>query len=94
MYIFFVAGFYDKSQFVKDCELHELSLSWLKNHISLKHQHGEKVLGKKKGVGMKYALDKAGLKLDGTHHRGIDDAKNISQIFIKYFDIWDFSGNK
>jgi len=83
-------GFYDKSQFMKDCELHKVQTSWLKNHISLKHQHGKKIMGAQKGVGMGKALSAAGLNLRGTHHRGIDDARNIAQIFIKYFDIWDF----
>ena len=90
-YILCSWGFYDKSQFKKDCELHNISTSWLKNHISLKHQHGKKIMGIEKGVGMERALNKAGLKLHGIHHRGIDDAKNIAQIFVKYFDIWDFS---
>jgi len=83
-------GKYDKSQFERDCVRHNLDTIWLRNHISLKHQHGEKV-GGGKFVGMKAALKSAGLALQGTHHRGIDDARNIAQLFIKYFDIWDFS---
>jgi 3'-5' exoribonuclease 1 len=39
---------------------------------------------------MKNALELEGLKLDGTHHRGIDDARNIAKVFIKYFDKWTF----
>lgn len=31
-------------------------------------------------VGMPEALDLLGLKLEGTHHRGIDDASNIAKI--------------
>ena len=84
-------GFYDKAQLKKDCQLHRVDTNWLINHISLKHQHGKKVIGKEKGVGMQAALNKAGLKLEGIHHRGIDDAKNIAQIFIKYRDIWVYS---
>ena len=83
-------GFYDKSQFQKDCQLHRFETGWLKNHISLKHQHGAKVMNKKKGVGMIAALNKAGLKQSGVHHRGIDDAKNITQIFIRYKNIWEY----
>ncbi|MNV83539.1 hypothetical protein D3C71_1773530 [compost metagenome] len=41
-------------------------------------------------AGMSAALRKFGLKLEGTHHRGIDDAKNITKIFIKNFDNWKF----
>ncbi len=39
----------------------------------------------KKGVGMAKALEMCNLKLDGTHHRGIDDARNIAKVFVKIF---------
>ncbi|WP_255512454.1 hypothetical protein [Flagellimonas sp. S3867] len=35
---------------------------------------------------MRRALNREGLNLEGTHHRGIDDARNISKIFKAYFD--------
>ena len=87
-YILCSWGLYDKNQLKKDCELHNLETGWMDNHISLKHQHGNKVI-QRKPVGMERALKQAGLKLQGTHHRGIDDARNIAQIFIRYFDVWD-----
>jgi inhibitor of KinA sporulation pathway (predicted exonuclease) len=31
-----------------------------------------------------------GMTLAGTHHRGIDDARNITQLFLRYFDHWQF----
>ena len=34
---------------------------------------------------MKKALGKLNLPLEGTHHRGIDDAKNIAKIFRVIF---------
>ena len=34
------------------------------------------------------ALKLEGFKLDGTHHRAIDDAKNISKIFLTNLDKW------
>lgn len=80
-------GFYDKKQFIQDCKLHNLNKKWIeKKHISLKHQHGE-ILGVRP-MGMPKALKKAGIPLEGTHHRGIDDAKNISKIFLKYYGEW------
>lgn len=72
-------GFYDKKQFQEDCRLHKLSDSWTNKHISLKHQFAE-IMGVKP-CGMSKALRILNIKLDGTHHRGIDDAKNISKIF-------------
>jgi inhibitor of KinA sporulation pathway (predicted exonuclease) len=82
-------GFYDKKQFKLDCELHKLEIEWLKNHLSVKHQHS-KIKNLKKPLGMGNALKLEGFKLDGTHHRGIDDAKNIAKIFIKYINCWEF----
>lgn len=83
-------GFYDKTQFGKDCKLHELDRSWLEPHISVKHQYA-KIKALHKACGMARALDLEGMKLEGRHHRGIDDARNISRIFIKYLTDWDFS---
>lgn len=82
-------GHYDKGQFKKDCELHKLGTNWLDYHISLKHQYGELANLRRGGVGMETALKREGFSLDGTHHRGIDDARNITKIFLKYFDLWD-----
>ena len=80
-------GFYDKKQFSKNCDLHGLEKSWLENHISLKHQYAD-IKNLRKPLGMGGALKKEGLKLDGTHHRGIDDARNIAKIFKAEFNNW------
>ena len=82
-------GFYDRSQFQKDCELHGLDTAWLKQHISIKHQYGD-MHNLRRPIGMKAALKREGIPLAGTHHRGIDDARNIAQIFLKNFDAWSF----
>lgn len=82
-------GLYDKNQFISDCHLHKLNTSWLEHHISLKHQYTE-IKGLKRHTGMSGALYMENLKLQGTHHRGIDDARNIAKIFLKQFDHWDF----
>ncbi len=86
-YILCSWGFYDKSQFKADCELHQLDTTWLKNHISLKHQYAE-IKKLTKPIGISGALKLEKLNLDGTHHRGIDDAKNIAKLFLKLFDDW------
>ncbi|UII26877.1 exonuclease domain-containing protein [Fulvivirga maritima] len=82
-------GFYDKKQLEQDCDLHQLDKGWLANHISLKHQHAT-INRLKRAIGLANALKHENLNLDGMHHRGIDDAKNISKIFLKYFDKWKF----
>lgn len=38
-----------------------------------------------RGVGMLKAMEILGLEAEGTHHRGIDDAKNIAKIFVEIF---------
>lgn len=83
-------GFYDKSQFKQECTNHHLDTDWLENHISVKHQYA-RIKGLNKPVGMDAALRNEGFTLDGTHHRGIDDAKNIAKIFLAYFEEWQFS---
>ena len=82
-------GFYDKSQFISDCNIHKLDTIWLNKHISLKHQHADiKILNRP--IGMSGALKMEGIQLLGIHHRGIDDARNISKLFLKHFNYWKF----
>lgn len=98
-------GFYDKKQFKSNCERHKLPTNWISKHISIKHQHGQMVVQQMKetgesnskikrferGVGMETALRMLNLSLDGTHHRGIDDARNIAKIFRAIFSQLKFS---
>jgi inhibitor of KinA sporulation pathway (predicted exonuclease) len=88
-YILCSWGYYDRVQFKNDCELHGLNQDWSNRHISLKHQYG-KIKGLRRPPSMKRALKSEKMPLDGTHHRGIDDARNITKIFQKYYDKWDF----
>ncbi|MEM9833506.1 MAG: 3'-5' exonuclease [Bacteroidota bacterium] len=82
-------GYYDKKQLESDSDLHQLDKTWLNDHISLKHQHAE-LRNLKRAVGLANALKQENFNFEGRHHRGIDDAKNISKIFLKYFDKWRF----
>jgi len=82
-------GYYDKKQFLQDCKLHHLDTEWLNNHISVKHQY-HKIKPTRRPIGMKAALKIEGIELDGTHHRGIDDARNITKIFLAHFGKWIF----
>lgn len=78
-------GFYDRKQIEKDARHHGVSWSELRTHRSLKHEYQE-IRRLKRPIGMKGALQKEGIPLDGTHHRGIDDARNIAKIYIAAFD--------
>jgi 3'-5' exoribonuclease 1 len=74
-------GDYDRKQLQQDSKHHRIDLPYpvSSNHINLKEQFSiAQKLNKR--YGMAQALDLAGVKLVGTHHRGIDDARNISQL--------------
>ena len=87
-------GFYDKTQLIEDCTLWKLPTEWMdKRHISVKHQY-QVVKSAKERLGLGRALKMEGLKFEGTQHRGIDDAINISKIFIKYINEWKYENTK
>lgn len=72
-------GIYDIKQITIDCVRHNLFFpESFKNHINLKQRFSAEY--KIKPCGMHNALNKLGFNLDGVHHRGIDDAKNIAKI--------------
>ena len=72
---------YDPMHLKQDCRLHKLVYPFAERHLNLKKMFGESYGGPK--FGMKRALPLSGLKLEGAHHRGIDDARNIVRIFRK-----------
>ncbi|HSU65825.1 MAG TPA: 3'-5' exonuclease [Tepidisphaeraceae bacterium] len=72
-------GGYDLTQFRIDCERHGVPLpSTFLRHINLKKEFARQL--RVKVCGMQRALSHAGLPLIGTHHRGIDDARNIARL--------------
>lgn len=76
-------GGYDLGQFRTDCGRHALAFpSSFESHINLKrefsHLRGVKLMG------MKAALGVLKILLEGTHHRGIDDARNITKIALTF----------
>ncbi|MCE2996246.1 MAG: exonuclease domain-containing protein [Cyclobacteriaceae bacterium] len=82
-------GFYDRKQFESDCAIFQLDTTWLNRHINIKQQHGQ-LRKLPRALGMSNALALEGIKLEGIHHRGIDDARNIAKIFMKYFAQWKY----
>jgi inhibitor of KinA sporulation pathway (predicted exonuclease) len=71
-------GDYDKHQLAQDAAHHGVRLP-LGEHVNLKARFSER-LGLRKKLGMAGALARVGLRLEGTHHRGIDDARNIARL--------------
>lgn len=81
-------GGYDMRQIIRDTKRKDLE-----NDIDLKdmvdrysnfRKYYKKFKGLKKECGMKKALFIEKIEMDGTHHRGIDDAINIAKIFTRY----------
>lgn len=75
-------GAYDKNQMIKEISKtsDKVGLDYIKSdHVNLKEFYRE-VTGRK-ARGMRSALTYLGLTLKGTHHRGIDDAINIMEIY-------------
>ena len=72
-------GDYDRRQFEQDAKFHKVSLPFGGKHLNVKKQFSTQ-LGEETRYGMATALRRVGLKLQGTHHRGIDDARNIARL--------------
>ena len=73
-------GSYDLTQFTIDCQRHNIKLPerFAVEHINLKKEFAK--LKQRRPCGMKQALRILNIPLAGTHHRGIDDARNIAKI--------------
>ncbi|MBE9040456.1 exonuclease domain-containing protein [Oscillatoriales cyanobacterium LEGE 11467] len=79
-------GDYDRKQFEQDSKFHDISYPIASVHINLKKFFSTNQ-GFKKRYGMAQALELAGISLEGTHHRGIDDARNIAKLLPYIFGI-------
>ncbi|MEO0488387.1 MAG: 3'-5' exonuclease [Cyanobacteria bacterium J06659_2] len=71
-------GDFDRNQFKQDCKFHAVPFPF-QNHFNLKKAF-LRAQGLKQRRGMAQALELAGIPLVGIHHRGIDDARNISKL--------------
>lgn len=72
-------GAYDNKQIIRDCSRHVCS-----NPLSLPHYNAKRMFAKAqkigKEVGMAKACDLTGLGIEGTHHRALDDARNVGRL--------------
>ena len=72
-------GGYDLNQLRRDYARHGLRLPpTFERHVNLKQEFAR--VFRVKACGMARALEVAGLALEGTHHRGADDARNIARL--------------
>lgn len=72
-------GAYDLNMLQKQCKKFNVPYPMGKQHINVKQLFAE-TKGLAKPTGMNGALSILNIPLEGTHHRGVDDAKNIAKI--------------
>jgi inhibitor of KinA sporulation pathway (predicted exonuclease) len=74
-------GQYDRRQFERQC-VGAAVYPFGSRHINVKERFAT-AFGLRREVGMSRALARAGLPLEGRHHRGDDDAWNIAAIVVE-----------
>jgi inhibitor of KinA sporulation pathway (predicted exonuclease) len=72
-------GNYDRKMFQKQFELHGLPYAFGEKHLNIKSLFAS-AHALRREVGMDSALRAAGIPLQGTHHRGGDDSRNIAAL--------------
>ena len=78
-------GDYDRRQFERQCSAWAVPYPFGRTHMNVKHLFALRHRLPQE-VGMDLALTKLGLPLDGTHHRGHDDARNTAAILMRSLD--------
>jgi inhibitor of KinA sporulation pathway (predicted exonuclease) len=73
-------GDYDRKMFERNCKDYGVKYPFGPRHMNLKNSFAL-FNGLDKEVGLDTALDILGMKMKGTHHRGVDDAHNIARVF-------------
>ncbi len=72
-------GDYDRRQMERQCRDSGVAYPFGPSHLNVKSFFAI-ALGEEHELGMDSACDRLGVALEGTHHRGIDDAWNIAGI--------------
>jgi inhibitor of KinA sporulation pathway (predicted exonuclease) len=72
-------GDYDRKQFKRECRAHGIDYPFGDGHINVKSLFAL-VRGLPGEVPLDRAMAMAGFPLEGTHHRGADDAWNIARL--------------
>ncbi|WP_144392106.1 3'-5' exonuclease [Pleionea sediminis] len=78
-FLFCSWGDYDKYQLEQDSSFHNWPFPIGASHLNIKKQFS-KSQGLKRKLGMAQALKHTNIELEGTHHRGIDDARNMAKL--------------
>ena len=75
-------GDYDRNQFLRCCKELTVPYPFGPRHMNLKTLFGV-AYGDLKESGLDEACERIGMPLEGTHHRGVDDAWNIAGILCR-----------
>jgi len=78
-------GDYDRAQFGRVCKKQGVRYPFDRRHINVKTLFALKHALKRE-VGMDSGLKHYNIPLEGTHHRGGDDANNIAKVLIKLLE--------
>lgn len=77
----------DRIHIISECARKNIPLDWFKNYNDIQRQIGAVLRpGIKEQLGLKAALELAGIEPVGKAHRGIDDALNTAQLVIHCAD--------
>ena len=75
-------GDYDRNQFERQCEARGVSYPFSSSHMNVKSLVGV-IYALPYEVGMLRALEIMGIEMEGTLHRGSDDAWNVARILAR-----------
>jgi len=78
-FLFCSWGEFDKYQFVKDCEFHQLPYPFADEHLNIKKRFSQQLKSSQRFT-LVEALDKMKMNFIGNYHRGIDDARNMARL--------------
>jgi inhibitor of KinA sporulation pathway (predicted exonuclease) len=74
-------GDYDRSMFERNSRDYGIKYPFGPRHHNLKNAF-TLLYGLDRELGVDKALEYLGMELEGTHHRGVDDSRNIAKILI------------
>jgi inhibitor of KinA sporulation pathway (predicted exonuclease) len=90
-YLFCSWGNYDRNHLASDSLRYEIDNPIQAPHLNIKKRFAKQM--KIKPMGMQRALDLVDIELTGTHHRGIDDARNIALLVPYAFGLSNSKDN-
>lgn len=73
-----------------DCHHHGVVWEWEHLHFDVKKAYNSMKGISGKPYGLKKALNKENIELEGSHHRALDDAYNLTKLFVRYIDEWAY----